>query len=144
MLYCLEKDWIGIVVENLDKEWRTCVGTSSQAFALAPEIGKGWRMYLCLAKCVVHIKYLEIPVWLILLHYVSEYSNLWFAFPRSGKIMETRRTYYIVKNPILLALFSLNYWKSNLGPNWLCSEGFMKCFNKSGRFLERTKRSKKR
>lgn len=23
----------------------------------------------------LHIKYLEIPVWLILLHYVSEYSN---------------------------------------------------------------------
>lgn len=58
--------------------------------------------------------------------------------------METRHTYYVVKNPVLLALFSLNYWKSNLGLNWLCSEGFMKCFNESGRFLERTKKPKKR
>lgn len=144
MLYCLEKDWTGIVVEYLDKKWRTCVGTSSQVFALAPEIGKGWRIYLCLAKCLVHIKYLKIPVWLILLHFVCEYSNLLFAFPRSGKTMETRHTNYVVKNPVLLVLFSLNYWKSNLGPNWLCSEGFMKCFNKSGRFLERTKKPKKR
>lgn len=107
-------------------------------------------MCLHLAKCLAHTKHLTMPVWLILVYYIHEYLNLLFRFSENVKVMKNRHKYlyvcvyiYTVMNPASPALSSLNY-KLNSDANWLCSEGFMKCLNKSGRFLERIKQLKYR
>ena len=75
---------------------------------------------------------------------MHEYLNLLFRLSENVKVVENRHKslcvciyvcvyIYIVMNPALPALSSLNY-KLNSGPNWLSSEGFMKCLYKVADF----------